>query len=438
MGREYIARQSLLVAEADYKRALERGRGKGRDGDSARKNALSGQGESISDLKQKEATYREAKHYEEVRRASVNECLEVISANREEIAPKFLPDEFEQLKECVRQMPPGKDRTEFKEAIKRAEETERRREELADLRKQAPLPDQEMARLLGHAQAAQFRAEGTQYLKEQYERICEFRKWPIKIGEETQHRSFARVESELVASRKPGHLPQLASIIRQAIDKDLKDFRDEAIHSAREAEELRASASAALTVREAHGLVPPESVFTPVQEREIERSILLTHNDAALEEFSGREFERDEERAAGRSLAREIVLIIQTHADELAERELNRELETISPRLPLGHLLSIKIEEYQKHQRSERQLTSDFRETATEISAGQREAYLEFHGEEPRAIFSHREMDMISKYLPTLGDDSLHDDLVKDINRAWLRTEDGKLKTEVGRQKWTP
>ncbi len=192
LGREYIARQSLLVAEADYKRALERGRGKGRDGDSARKNALSGQGESISDLKQKEATYREAKHYEEVRRASVNECLEVISANREEIAPKFLPDEFEQLKECVRQMPPGKDRTEFKEAIKRAEETERRREELADLRKQAPLPDQEMARLLGHAQAAQFRAEGTQYLKEQYERICEFRKWPIKIGEETQHRSFAK------------------------------------------------------------------------------------------------------------------------------------------------------------------------------------------------------------------------------------------------------
>jgi hypothetical protein len=169
LAREYIARQEMLAAEEEHKGVLET---RDRKEPSARKNKQSAQEVAPSELKQKEATYDQARRYCEVRSASVNECLELVGATREEIAPRFLPEELQHFKEYVRQMPQGKERAEFQGAIKRAEgvDLQREREELNEEREQQPgasetkpmpevsakvLPEEEAGRLIVDLELAQ-------------------------------------------------------------------------------------------------------------------------------------------------------------------------------------------------------------------------------------------------------------------------------------------
>jgi hypothetical protein len=181
-----------------------------------------------------------------------------------------------------------------------------------------------------------------------------------------------------------------------------------------------------LEVREAHGLGRPDSEYTPAQEREIEKHILAARDAGALAEFCRREFGQSPERAAGRSLAREIFLTVRAHADAATHDEGDREIEEALDALPRRDPLAAKMRAYLEYRREERRSAEELLGVARETAAGQSEQYLKLTGKTAKAVFAREEYEVVAGHVSKLVDDREHDRLVNEINRALIAGEGGR------------
>jgi hypothetical protein len=214
------------------------------------------------------------------------------------------------------------------------------------------------------------------------------------------------------------HLPRLVSLLHDEVGKKAGGLRAAAEGCAREWRVLDERLRDALEVREAHGLARPDAEYIPAQDHALEQLILETRDVGALEELGRREFGRDAAWAAGRSLAREIILTAGAYADAVAHDGPNRMIAEDVGGIPDNDPLAAKMRAYLDCRREERESAEEFLRACREIGARQQARSLELTGREATAVFTAGEYESVARNVSKVKGDQEHDRLVKEINRA--------------------
>lgn len=419
LGRELVARMYMLAAAAAWEAAV-------RESEAGRNRSEEERATLRAAAKGSEQEYVRARLYREERRVGASECLVKMGAGDGEVAPRLTAEEVTELRDFASRMGKGEERDEFLTALAKAEEARRGRERLEQLRSREPMPDGEVVRLSAGAELARHRAGAARRALNRHERTGEFYEWHVKDGDKVEGWSLALAVNRLEADGRNRRLRGIVGLVRDAVEKRTVALRDEAEASEREARSLDETLGEALEVREAHGLGCPEPEFTPAQEREIENHVMASRDVDELAEFCQLEFGRDQERAAGRSLAREIVLTLGAHADAAEHEEYDRELAEVMGALPRRDPLAAKIKVYLECRREEQLSAAEFLKIAHEVAAGQSEQCLALTGRAPRAVFTREEYEVVAGSLAKVADDREHDRLVRESNRALVVGEGGR------------
>jgi hypothetical protein len=420
LGRELVAAMLMAAAAEAWKAAAaeyERGRRKSEDE----------RGRLLASAKAKEGEYVEARRYHEERRAGVDECLRAMGVERSEVAPRVAAEELEALREFATRTKKADGRGELSAALDRAEEASRRRLRAEELRAREPLPDVEAARLTAETHVARRRAESARLAFERYWMKGEFEEWPIRVGDEDERWSLALAVNKLDEGTDYEHIPQVVDQLRREVGKRTKELRAEAEVCERDAHALGERLRDALEVREAHGLARPSAEYTPAQERALERLILEARDAATLEELSGREFARDAALAAGRGLAREIVMTVMTYAEAAAHDGPDRMIAEDVVGIPESYPLRAKMETYLNCRREERESAEEFLRTCREVAARQQARGVELAGREVPAVFTTVEYEFVARNVSKVGEEGEHDRVVKAVNRARVEGAGGAL-----------
>ncbi|HEX8292906.1 MAG TPA: hypothetical protein VF570_14205, partial [Pyrinomonadaceae bacterium] len=373
-----------------------------------------------------EQEYVRARLYREERRVGASECLVRMGAGEGEVAPRLTAEEAAELMDFASRMGRGEERDEFLATLARSEEARRERERLEQLRNREPMPDGEVSRLSAQAEVARHRAGAARRALDRHERTGEFYEWHVKDGDRVEGWSLAFAVNRHEADGRNRRLRGIVGLVKDAVEKKTGALRDEAEASDREARSLNERLGEALEVREAHGLGSPDPEFTPAQEREIIKHITASRDGNGLVEFCQREYGRDPERAAGRSLAREIILTLGAHADAAEHEEYDRDLAEAMGALPPRDPLAANIKVYLESRREEQRSAAEFLKITREVAAGQSEQCLALTGRAPRAVFTREEYEAVAGGVAKVADDREHDRLVRELNRALVVGEGGR------------
>jgi hypothetical protein len=391
-GRELVASMLMAAAVEAWKAAAaeyERGRRKSEE----ERTRL------LASSKSKEGEYVRARHYHEERRAGVDECLIVMGIERPDVAPRLTAEELEALREFAARMKKAGERDELLAALDRAEEAMRQRLRAEELRAREPLPEREAAILTAEAEVARRRAEAARLAFERYERKGEFQVRQVPVGDDYEPWSLALAVNSLEEGNDYKHLPRVVDLLRDEVGKRTDELRTEAEECERNARVLEERLRDALEVREAHGLARPAAEYTPAQEHALEQLILETRDAGTLEELSGREFGRDAARAAGRSLAREVVMTLRTYDADAAYDGPDRMIAEDVGNIPWSDPLRAKMEAYLECRREERESSEVFLRACREIAARQQARSLELTGREAAAVFTRAEYEFLARNL---------------------------------------
>jgi hypothetical protein len=416
LGRELVAAMLMAAAAEAWKAAAaeyERGRRKSEDE----------RGRLLASAKAKEGEYVEARRYHEERRAGVDECLRAMGVERSEVAPRLAAEELEALREFATRTKKADGRGELSAALDRAEEASRRRLRAEELWAREPLPDVEAARLTAEAHVARRRAESARLAFERYERKGEFQVRQVPVGDDYEPWSLALAVNSLEEGNDYKHLPRVVDLLRDEVGKRTDELRTEAEECERNARVLEERLRDALEVREAHGLARPAAEYTLAQERALEQLILETRDAGTLEELSGREFGRDAARAAGRSLAREVVMTLRTYDADAAYDGPDQMIAEDVGNIPWSDPLRAKMEAYLECRREERESSEVFLRACREIAARQQARSLELTGREAAALFTAGEHELVVGKVSQIRDDREHDRVAKEVNRARVLNE---------------